>query len=344
MITDTLSHTKPPVRPWASGLVAATTAIVPGVALAASIAAAAIAAQWFLDIDALSPLMLAMVLGILIRNTLGLPASAVGGVKFSLRRILRFAIVLLGFQLSLAQVAAIGVTGFGAVTLTLIASFVAIRMVGRMLGVDHALATLIAVGTSVCGASAVVAANTVVRGKDEDAAYAIACVTVFGSLSLVLFPYLAQWLDMGSAHYGLWVGASVHEVAQVTGAAFQGGPEAGQLGTVAKLTRVALLAPLILVLGALAARGGSDTSKAAAPLPWFVFGFIAAVAANSFLPIPAPLLDMTASGTTILLTIALAAMGLETDIRKLWEKGIRPFALGAFGWLFISILAWVLLQ
>lgn len=343
-MTDTISHTKIAIRPRFSGLLPAAFAILPGLALCMGIALAAMAVQGLTGLKALSPLMLAMVFGIAIRNSLGMNVRLVDGVKFSLRRILRCAIVLLGFQLSLDQLAAIGLTGFGAVAVTLIASFVAIKLVGRLLGVDDGLTALIAVGTSVCGASAVVAANTVVRGTDEDAAYAIACVTVFGSLSMVLFPHLAQWLAMSDTHYGLWVGASVHEVAQVTGAAFQNGQESGQLGTVAKLTRVALLAPLILVLGALAARHGGQDEKAAAPLPWFVFGFIAVVVINTFAPLPAPIREVTVSGTTIMLTIALAAMGLETDFRKLKEKGLRPLLLGAFGWLFISVLAWVLLM
>lgn len=343
-MTGTLSHPKTSDRPLVASLMYGTVTVLPGLTLTIGIALAAMGVHWVSGLGALSPLMLAMVFGIVIRNTVGLPAGTVSGIKFALRRILRLAIVLLGFQLSLDQLAGIGFSGVGAVVATLITTFLAIKLMGRLLGVEESLTGLIAVGTSVCGASAVVAANAVIQGSDEDAAYAIACVTVFGSLSLLLFPYLGQWLDMEAARYGIWIGASVHEVAQVTGAAFQHGEEAGQLGTVAKLVRVALLAPLILTLGALASRRSPAGKRTAPPVPWFVLGFIAAVLLNTVLPLPDSARVEVVAGTTLMFTIALAAMGLETDLSKLRDKGFRPLILGAFGWVFISAFAWVLLS
>ena len=313
--------------------------LLPGLVTVLAIALLATGLQHASGIAALSPLMLAMVLGIALRNTVGMGPSIAAGVKFSLRRILRGAIILLGFQLTLAQLADAGLAGFLAVATTLVATFVFITHAGRWLGVDRSLTQLIAAGTSVCGASAVVATNTVTRGSDEDVAYAIACVTVFGSLSMLLFPVIGPAIGLGHTDFGLWVGASIHEVAQVTGAAFQGGLEAGQSGTVAKLARVMLLAPLIGTLGALARRRGSSDATGAAQTPWFVIGFVAVVVANSIWPLSGTAKDAVVIGTAFMLTIALAAMGLETDMRKLWAKGVRPLALGALGWLFISAFA-----
>ncbi len=309
--------------------------ILPGLALTFGIAVVATAAQRFSGIPALSPLVVAMVLGMALRNLAGTPNAAQPGIGFTLRRVLRFAIVLLGFQLTLAQLRAVGVPGLAVISVTLAATFVFTKWAGRLLGVEARLAELIAAGTSVCGASAVIATNTVTRGSDEDVAYAIACVTVFGSLSMIAMPLLGEMLAMVPAQYGIWVGATVHEVAQVVGAGFQHGAEAGQAATVAKLSRVMLLAPLILVLGALARRGGR-TGHGAAPTPWFVLGFIAVVLLNSALPLPKALHQDVVDLTAFLLTMALAAMGLETDIRKLRAKGIRPLALGAMAWIFIS--------
>lgn len=309
--------------------------ILPGLGLTFGIAVVATAVQKFSGIAALSPLAVAMVLGIAARNLVGTPAAAQPGIGFTLRRVLRFAIVLLGFQLTLAQLRAVGVPGLAVISATLVATFVFTKWAGRLLGVERRLAELIAAGTSVCGASAVMATNTVTRGSDEDVAYAIACVTVFGSLSMIAMPMLGEMLAMAPAHYGIWVGATVHEVAQVVGAGFQHSAEAGQAATVAKLSRVMLLAPLILVLGMLARRGG-HAAHGSAPTPWFVLGFIAVVLLNSALPLPEAMQRDVVSLTAFLLTMALAAMGLETDIRKLRAKGIRPLALGALAWLFIS--------
>ena len=312
-----------------------------GLALAAALAG--IAVQHASGIAALSPLMLAMIIGIAFANTVGVGATLKPGVKFALRRVLRFAIILLGFQMSLEQFALIGVSGLALVIGLLIATFVFIKLLGRVLGVGRELTELIAAGTSICGASAVAAANTVTRGSEEDVAYAIACVTIFGSLSMLLLPVIGSVLDLGATQYGLWVGASVHEVAQVTGAAFHAGPEAGQVGTLAKLIRVLLLAPVIFSLGYLAARGKrGGAGGAAAPMPWFVLGFVATAAIAVIWPLPEQAMGITTTATTFMLTVALAAMGLDTDIRKLCSKGVRPLALGAAGWAFISVVGLVL--
>ncbi|GLK64237.1 YeiH family protein [Paracoccus kondratievae] len=311
--------------------------VLPGLGLTFAIAVAATAVQQLSGIAALSPLVVAMVLGMAIGNLTGTPEAARAGIGFSLRRILRLAIVLLGFQLTLEQLRAVGLPGLTVIAVTLAVTFVFTRWVGRVLGVEARLAELIAAGTSVCGASAVIATNTVTRGTDEDVAYAIACVTVFGSLSMLAMPILGGMMAMGPTSYGIWVGATIHEVAQVVGAGFQHGAEAGQAATVAKLSRVIMLAPLILTLGALARRrGAKGTGKA--PTPWFVLGFIAVVVLNSALPLPEALHAEVAGLTAFLLTMALAAMGLETDLRKLRAKGIRPLLLGAVAWLFISAL------
>lgn len=308
--------------------------LFPGVIFCVAIAAAATAAHDVAGVAALSPLVLALCLGGTWRAVFGAVAVVQPGVAFALRRVLRAGVVLLGFQLTFAQAAAVGVSGMAVIAGVLGATFVATRLLGRVLGVPAPLAELIAAGTSVCGASAVLAVNTVTRADDEDVAYAIACVTVFGTVAMLAAPVLGAGLDVRS--YGLWTGASIHEVAQVVGAAFARGDAAGHFGTVAKLSRVMLLAPLVLVLGARRCTGGR------APMPWFVLGFIAAVGLNSVLPAWPQAHAAVARLTAFLLTVALAAMGLETDLRRLRARGMRPLLLGAAASVFVSGLAYAL--
>jgi uncharacterized integral membrane protein (TIGR00698 family) len=325
-----------------AGFMALSASCLPGVALTSAIAVLAQLIQRQSGLAALSPLIVAMVLGMALRNVWPPGPRFAPGIKFSVRTILRLAIVLLGFQLTLLQIASVGLRGFAVIVGVLVATFLFMVVAGRLLGVDRKLAELLAAGTSVCGASAVVATNSVTGGTDEDVAYAIACVTVFGSLSLLLFPIMGGALALAPVPYGIWVGASIHEVAQATGAAFQGGAEAGQIGTVAKLTRVLMLAPLVLALGLCARRRNADAANPAAPFPLFVLGFMAVVLINSAWPLPSQIGQPMGIITSFLLSIALAAMGLETDIRKLRAKGLRPLTLGALGWLFISALGLLL--
>jgi uncharacterized integral membrane protein (TIGR00698 family) len=324
-------------------VVARIAAPLPGLALTAGIAGLASGLRQLPGIGILSPLILAILLGMMFHNIVGTPRSCKAGVAFSLRRILRFAIILLGLQLTVTQVISVGSAGIGIIGATLLGTFGFTVWLGRCLGVEGKLAQLIAAGTSICGASAVIASNTAIEGSDEDVAYAVACVTIFGSLSMFLYPLFPALLHLDAHRYGLWAGASIHEIAQVVAAAFQNGKDSGDFGTIAKLSRVTLLAPMVLALGWCAARKRGQTAPGAArkraPMPYFVLGFIALILINSLDILPSALKTGAVPVTTFLLSIALAAMGLETDIRKLKAKGLRPLLLGAGAWLFISGLS-----
>lgn len=312
----------------------------PGVALTAAIAVAGTYLHRVPGFGGLSSLILSILIGMALHNIIGAPAISKPGIAFSLRRVLRTAIVLLGLQLTLLQISSVGVTGVVGTVATLGATFLFTLWAGKRLGIERELTTLIAAGTSICGASAVVATNAVVDGGDEDVAYAIATVTVFGSLSMVLFPFLNGFIHLNPQAFGLWTGSSIHEVAQVVAAAFQDGTTAGHFGTIVKLTRVLMLAPVVLIVAYVWARRSETkaegTKRSKITVPWFAFGFLGMVVLNSFLP-PMPELHGTAASvTTFMLAMALAAMGLETDIAKLKAKGLRPLALGASAWVFIT--------
>jgi uncharacterized integral membrane protein (TIGR00698 family) len=322
---------------------------VPGLFLTATIAAAAFGLRNLSGITTLSPLIVAIVLGIAFHNTVGTPAAFKQGVVFSMRRVLRFAIILLGLQLSLSQVVEVGGAGLAIIASTLAATFLFTVWLGRRLGVERKLSELIAAGTSICGASAVVATNAVTRASDEDVAYAVACVTVFGSASMLLYPVLEGLLQLTPHAFGLWAGASVHEIAQVVAAAFQNGVDSGNFAMIAKLSRVMLLAPMILALSCFSA-GKPQTDRIegskrrSVPVPWFVLGFVVMMLLNSIDVIPHPEKAWLVQTTTFLLTVALAAMGLETDVGKLRAKGGKPLLVGAGSWLFISAFSLVLVE
>lgn len=318
--------------------------IIPGIVLVAMITAVAFSARNVSGFALFSPMILAVVAGMVYSNVLGTPAHAKAGIAFSQKRLLRFAIVLLGFQLTLGQVASIGAGGVGIVALTLGATFVFTITLGRLIGVDARLAQLIAAGTSICGASAIVATNIVTDARDEDVTYAVASITLFGTVAMLGFPLLAPLLGLDQHAFGLWAGASIHEVAQVIGAGFQNGTQSGEIATVAKLTRVAMLAPMVIALGLMARRGSRDQSAARPPMPWFVAAFVAVVALNSLVAIAAEVKQAIVLATTIMLTMGLAAMGLQADISQLRSRGLRPLALAFCAFLFIGCFSLMLVK
>jgi uncharacterized integral membrane protein (TIGR00698 family) len=321
--------------------------LLPGLALSAALALLALLLRQVPLLAKLSPLILALGLGMALRNAVGLPAVCRAGVAFSLRRVLRFAVMLLGLQLSLRQLVDLGGLGLLVVVLTLGGTYLFTVGVGAWLRIDRKLCHLIAAGTSVCGASAVLAANTVAEGSDEDAAYAVAVVTVFGTLAMLTYPLLPELLSLSEKAYGLWAGASIHEVAQVVAAAFQNGPVSGDVATVSKLSRVLLLAPLVAILGLVAARKGRTVSGEKSrpwPVPGFVIGFVALCLVGTWFPLTGDAKVWVETANRFLLSMALAAMGLETDVRKLTGRGVRPLMLGAAGWLFIAGLSYALIR
>lgn len=337
---------RPPARPFdLSRVVSRAREILPGLLLTAALAAFAGNIHNLSGFSGLSALIIAIVLGMAFHNLIGTPVRAKPGVQFAMRQILRFAIILIGLQLTVQQVAGVGFVGLAVIALVLFSTFAFTKWLGARLGVEAKLAELIAAGTSICGASAVIATNTVTGAHDEDVAYAVACVTVFGSLAMLTYPLFPALLHLSPHQYGLWAGSSIHEIAQVVAAAFQDGKDAGNFATIAKLSRVAMLAPLVIGLGLIKHYGGSArTHRQPVPLPWFVLGFVALVVVNSLVAVPATAKHAVGSFDAFLLSMALAGMGLETDFAKLRAKGLKPLLLGLFAFLFAAGFSLMLVE
>lgn len=312
--------------------------LLPGVALSALLAAVASLTVAGFGWRTVSPLVLAVLFGMALRGVTGGRDALRPGIAFTVRPLLRAAVVLLGAQVTVGQVGTLGAAGLAVVAASLAASLWFTGRLGRALGVEPRLARLIGAGTSICGASAVLAVNSVTRAEEEDVAYAIACVTLCGTLSMLVYPLLAEALALNPHVFGLWAGASIHEVGQAVATAFQDGREAGEIGTIAKLWRVMLLAPVVLALGvALVRRGGAAAAGSApVPVPWFIAGFLGLIALNSAGLLPEAGRSVAGQVAPFLLAMALGAMGLDADPSKLLAKGPRPLLLGLGATLFLA--------
>lgn len=318
--------------------------IAPGVVLTSLIAAQSFVLHRVAGLSIFTPMILAIVMGMIFQNFVGNTARTAPGIAICSKHVLRVGVALLGLQIGVRDVIAVGASGVLVLAATVLVTFAFTISVGKLLGLDRGLVVLIAAGTSVCGASAVVATNAVTRRPTEDVAYAVACVTIFGAASMFAYPMLANVVGLGEHAYGLWVGASVHEVAQVVAAGFQYSQGAGEFAVISKLTRVLMLAPMILVLGYAREERDAPTDASAGhrkvlSVPWFVLGFVALMLLNSFVALPETFKAQIAMVASVMLVMAMAAMGLETTASKLASKGIRPMLLGACAWGFISLFS-----
>ncbi len=257
---------------------------------------------------------------------------------------MRTGIVLYGFKLTFQSVIDIGGSALAldliVVTLTILLG----AGLGRLLKMDRDTALLTSIGSSICGAAAVLGAEPVVKSKPYKAAVAVSTVVIFGTLSMFLYPALhrAGILDLTPEQMGLFTGATLHEVAHVVGAGNAMGQAISDPAIIVKMIRVMMLAPVLVVLSIVLARrdpsSGANGEKRKITIPWFAFLFLAVIGFNSLHLLPAGLVDAINTLDTFLLTMAMTALGAESSFEKFKKAGARPFLLAGFLyiWLFFG--------
>lgn len=278
-------------------------------------------------LPAVSVLTVAVVLGVLVGGFL--PIGTRDGLRWATRRFLRIGVVLLGLQLSLGQVFGLGLGTVAAAVVTVVVAFFGTLALGRLVGVSRGLALMVATGSSICGASAIAAMNTVVETDEADVATGISLVTLYGSAAIALVPLVGGALGMSGTHLGAWAGLSVHEVAQVVAAASPAGAAAVAVAVVVKLTRVLLLAPMVAGASLLQRRRRAATGARPPILPLFVAGFLAMALVRSSGALPPGLVAIAQTPTTVLFAAALFGLGTDVRIGVLLRTGRRGLVLGA---------------
>jgi uncharacterized integral membrane protein (TIGR00698 family) len=329
---------------------------LPGLALAGALAFVAIELGkiGWLQANGISALTLAIVLGMLVGNTAypRMAAASGVGVTFSKQNLLRLGIILYGLRLTFEDIGHVGMAGVMIDATVLCSTFALSWLVGtRVFGLDRKTAMLIGAGSSICGAAAVMAAEPVVRGRAEQVTVAVSTVVVFGTLAIFLYPVLyhlnAQYhlISMSPSAYGILAGSTIHEVAQVVAAGHAISDEAANTAVIAKMVRVMMLAPFLIVLSAylsrskdaseLPAQGAASDKPGRIVIPWFALGFVAVAGLNSLALLPKPVVSAAIDIDTVMLAMAMAALGLTTHISAIRNAGIKPLALAAllFAWL-----------
>ncbi|WP_415406994.1 YeiH family protein [Sulfurovum sp. CS9] len=305
----------------------------------------------------LSPLVIGIVMGIFYANTLHnqTPEAWQGGITFSGKKILRFAIVFYGFRITFQQIAEVGMDGFLVSLIMLTSTLILGSWVGtKLFGMEKDTSILTASGAAVCGAAAVLATEPVLKAEEYKTAIAVSMVVLFGTISMFLYPVLyttifenaSGFLHMTAREFGIYVGGTIHEVAQVVAvpASIPGSPEEmANAAVIVKMTRVIMIAPMLIVLGlylAYSAKNeGDDTnSKMKLVIPWFAVYFIGVAGFNSLHLVAQNIVDIINEIDTFLLTMAMTALGMGTVFAKFKGLGLAPIytATTMFAWLVVG--------
>ena len=316
--------------------------IVPGIILSVGVAALACWMESLLPIHLIGAAVIAMFIGMILNHFLSDTKVFDVGLKFTSKKLLKFAIILLGLSLNITTILNVGKMSLTVMIFTLLTCFGGGYFIGKALGLNWKLSNLISAGTGICGGSAIAAISSTIDADDNDVAYAMSATFIFDMAMIVLFPIMGQAMGMSDQAFGIWAGTAVNDTSSVvaTGYAFSEG--AGDFATMVKLTRTLAIIPTVITFAfiqlnikrkeVLASSKNGDEIKANFSItkifPWFILGFLAMSVVASFVSIPATVIAGTKTISKFLMVCALAAIGLNTSFSSMKKAGIRPMIHG----------------
>lgn len=315
--------------------------LIPGLLLTLGIAIIAwFAGKW---LPVIGGPVFGIVLGIIYSNTLGVRTVMQPGITFTSKKILQWSVILLGFGLSFKQIVSTGGESLAVTFVTVSVAFISALLLGKILGIHGKLRTLIGVGTAICGGSAIAAITPIIKPDDHETAYAISTIFLFNVIAVLLFPALGHMLQLSDYGFGLWAGAAINDTSSVVAAGYAYSQQAGDYATIVKLTRATLIIPICLFLVFLEAWRQKKNEISQVPLthifPWFILWFLVASGVRSTGLLPEALLPWLGDAAKFMIIMALSAIGLSTNLRKIVSTGIRPILLGLGVWVAVAVSA-----
>ncbi|NLO74409.1 MAG: YeiH family putative sulfate export transporter [candidate division WS1 bacterium] len=317
----------------------------------ASLAVAAAALLLGMQVPLVGGAVFAILLGVLVANALRLSPTLKPGLAFCSRKVLQFAIVVLGGGLSLTQVWHTGRESAVVMLGTLLMALLMAWGLGRLLRIPTNLAALVGVGTGICGGSAIAAVAPIVEAEDDEIAFAISTVFLFNLLAVVIFPLFGALMRMTDNGFGIWAGTAINDTSSVVAAGYSYSFAAGTTATIVKLARTTMIVPVALGFAfwrTRACRGSSMQVGLCRIFPWFVLGFLGAAVLNTVGAFGTALPQHLSDAGRVLICVALAGVGLGTNLRNLVKTGARPVLLGLLIWAGVACtslgLQWILRQ
>lgn len=302
---------------------------------------ATVLGDWLMKWFQLEALTIAIIIGMLVRNTLSLPEFLNPGIKFALKKLLIYGIVLLGFKLNFDAIMSLGWSVILWIVLYMIFVFFMVYVLNKRFQMGTKLATLIGVGSSVCGAAAVIALAPSIEADEEDAVIAVSIVSFLGAIGVVVYAMIASTTQITDAQFGVWSGMTLHGVAHALAGAFSKSSLAGEIGTFVKMTRVLMLVPVSLILGTFFA--GEKTTQKRAKVPVYVWLFILMGALNATGIVPIRFQEVAKTLSDVFILMAMTAMGLGVNFRDIKGKGGKAVVFGLVLFGITSSIAFVMI-
>lgn len=328
--------------------------VFPGVILAVLIAFVARGLETIIPGDFIGATVLAILLGMIVNQFYPIEKTPLNeGIQFTSKRVLKFAIILLGGSLNIATILEVGQMTLVVLVFTLLTAFGGGYLLGKVLGLDWKFSSLISAGTGICGGSAISAVAPVIEAEDHQVSYAMTNVFLFDMFMIVLFPLFGQWLEMSDVTYGLWAGTAINDTSSVVAAGYAFSEAAGDFATMVKLTRTLAIIPVVIIFTFIQLRvkrkntqtseGGEVGMNLKSVFPWFIVGFLALVTLNSIGLVPVAVSQVFKDFSKFLMIVALAAIGLKTDLGKMKQSGFKPMIHGITTSLLVVIVSLVVL-
>ncbi|UED80247.1 YeiH family protein [Lysinibacillus sp. CD3-6] len=318
---------------------------VKGIILTLGLALVAKYISTFPFFSILGQLVIAIILGMAWRAAFSVPDAWQTGISFSSKKLLRFGIILLGMRLNLADIYHAGAGVFLIAFINLVFALFVVYGLTKVLNVDKKLGILTACGTAICGAAAVVAIAPQIKANEKETAVGAAIVALLGTVFTLVYTLLYSIFGLTPTQYGIFAGGTLHEIAHVIAAAAAGGDEAVDMAVIVKLTRVALLVPVAIVIGIMYQRRDKEQGGKAFSLsiiPWFILGFLVMSGINSLGIVPPAVAQTLVSCAYILIAMAMAGLGLNVEIKTFKQLGIKAFIAGLIGSVCLSVVGYIL--
>ena len=311
---------------------------LPGVLLSFGIAAVSIFLGGLLPLIGSS--VLAIVFGIVLNNSMKLPAAFQEGLSYSGKKLLQYSIIFLGFSMSIGQVSETGISSLRISLITILIAFLAAYLAGRFFKMNRVLTILIGFGTAICGGSAIAAASPILEADEEEIALSISTIFFFNILAVFIFPFLGHLLQMSDTFFGTWAGTAINDTSSVVAAGYTYSPSAGDLATIVKLSRALMIVPACLIFAAfryIKSKQSAQKTNLKQIFPWFIAWFVLASLVSSLGFLPAAVIPYTKFISQWLMAMALAAIGAKASFKQFKQAGAAPLLTGAFAWFCVAV-------